>query len=109
MSCPAAPPASFSHSQRRKVRARDRGLVDRQTRVQQRPRPVLKVSKPLLQPRKRRTVRATVKETGSDSISTYIKSLGQHELLYKEDEHPDHVVVIKYVPFVGDSKRAMDE
>eukprot|EP01082_Thalassiosira_pseudonana_P006655 g5766.t1 g5766 contig20:122792-124868(+) len=40
----------------------------------------------LLQPRKRRTVRATVKETGSDSISTYIKSLGQHELLYKEDE-----------------------
>lgn len=31
-------------------------------------------------------VRATVKETGSDSISTYIKSLGQHELLYKEDE-----------------------
>mmetsp|Transcript_20872 Transcript_20872/g.43996 ORF Transcript_20872/g.43996 Transcript_20872/m.43996 type:complete len:717 (+) Transcript_20872:137-2287(+) len=34
----------------------------------------------------RRRVRATVKETGSDSISTYIKSLGQHELLYKEDE-----------------------
>ena len=31
-------------------------------------------------------VRATVKETGSDSISTYIKSLVQHELLYKEDE-----------------------
>jgi myo-inositol-1-phosphate synthase len=24
-------------------------------------------------------------------------------------EHPDHVVVIKYVPAVGDSKRAMDE
>ena len=23
--------------------------------------------------------------------------------------HPDHVVVIKYVPYVGDSKRAMDE
>lgn len=24
-------------------------------------------------------------------------------------EHPDHVVVIKYVPTVADSKRAMDE
>ncbi len=24
-------------------------------------------------------------------------------------EHPDHVVVIKYVPAVGDSKRAIDE
>lgn len=30
-------------------------------------------------------------------------------LLYAENEHPDHVVVIKYVPYVGDSKRAMDE
>eukprot|EP00045_Choanoeca_perplexa_P016097 m.212746 g.212746 ORF g.212746 m.212746 type:complete len:524 (+) comp17168_c0_seq6:2236-3807(+) len=30
-------------------------------------------------------------------------------LLYEEGEHPDHVVVIKYVPAVGDSKRAMDE
>ena len=30
-------------------------------------------------------------------------------LLYAKDEHPDHVVVIKYVPYVGDSKRAMDE
>lgn len=30
-------------------------------------------------------------------------------LLYKEGEHPDHTVVIKYMPFVGDSKRAMDE
>jgi len=27
----------------------------------------------------------------------------------KSGEHPDHVVVIKYVPSVGDSKRAMDE
>merc|ERR1719297_158204 len=32
-----------------------------------------------------------------------------NRLLYKEGEHPDHVVVIKYVPNVGDSKRAMDE
>lgn len=30
-------------------------------------------------------------------------------VLYKPNEHPDHVVVIKYVPYVGDSKRAMDE
>ncbi|KAH8110511.1 Myo-inositol-1-phosphate synthase [Phellopilus nigrolimitatus] len=27
----------------------------------------------------------------------------------KKGEHPDHVVVIKYVPAVGDSKRAIDE
>ena len=33
-----------------------------------------------------------------------------NNLLYsKQGEHPDHVVVIKYVPAVGDSKRAMDE
>ena len=32
------------------------------------------------------TVRATVKETGSDSINSYVKSLGQHELLNKADE-----------------------
>ncbi len=30
-------------------------------------------------------------------------------ILYAPGEHPDHVVVIKYVPAVGDSKRAMDE
>jgi hypothetical protein len=29
--------------------------------------------------------------------------------MYKPGEHPDHVVVIKYVPAVADSKRAMDE
>ncbi|XP_002731437.1 inositol-3-phosphate synthase 1-A-like [Saccoglossus kowalevskii] len=32
-----------------------------------------------------------------------------NSILYKENEKPDHCVVIKYVPFVGDSKRAMDE
>eukprot|EP01130_Rhizamoeba_saxonica_P002340 TRINITY_DN12164_c0_g1_i1.p1 TRINITY_DN12164_c0_g1~~TRINITY_DN12164_c0_g1_i1.p1 ORF type:complete len:520 (-),score=154.27 TRINITY_DN12164_c0_g1_i1:50-1609(-) len=32
-----------------------------------------------------------------------------NSILYKEGEHPDHTVVIKYVPTVGDSKRAMDE
>ena len=30
-------------------------------------------------------------------------------VLYEKDEHPDHVVVIKYIPAVGDSKRALDE
>lgn len=32
-----------------------------------------------------------------------------NKILYEKGEHPDHVVVIKYVPNVGDSKRAMDE
>lgn len=32
-----------------------------------------------------------------------------NDILFKNGEHPDHVVVIKYVPYVGDSKRAMDE
>lgn len=35
--------------------------------------------------------------------------VASNEILYKEGEHPDHCVVIKYVPFVGDSKRALDE
>ena len=30
-------------------------------------------------------------------------------ILYAPDEHPDHIVVIKYVKNVGDSKRALDE
>ncbi|KPM05894.1 inositol-3-phosphate synthase 1-A-like protein [Sarcoptes scabiei] len=33
-----------------------------------------------------------------------------NQLIYGQGlKHPDHTVVIKYVPFVGDSKRAMDE
>lgn len=32
-----------------------------------------------------------------------------NRILYAENEHPDHCVVIKYVPYVADSKRAMDE
>jgi len=32
-----------------------------------------------------------------------------NRILYKDGEHPDHTVVIKYVPTVGDSKRALDE
>ncbi|XP_017132898.1 inositol-3-phosphate synthase [Drosophila elegans] len=35
--------------------------------------------------------------------------VASNRLLYGPEEHPDHVVVIKYVPYVGDSKRAMDE
>jgi len=35
--------------------------------------------------------------------------VGSNRILYEKDEHPDHVVVIKYVPYVADSKRAMDE
>ena len=35
--------------------------------------------------------------------------VNSNRLLYKNGEHPDHSVVIKYVPYVGDSKRAMDE
>lgn len=42
--------------------------------------------------------------------------LHANNLLYKRDpktqkvaEHPDHMVVIKYMPVVGDSKRAIDE
>lgn len=42
----------------------------------------------------------------SDVVNDIVRSNG---ILYKPDEHPDHVVVIKYVPTVGDSKRAMDE
>lgn len=32
-----------------------------------------------------------------------------NRVLYKPGEKPDHCVVIKYVPYVADSKRAMDE
>jgi len=32
-----------------------------------------------------------------------------NSILYKKGEKPDHVVIIKYVPAVGDSKRALDE
>jgi myo-inositol-1-phosphate synthase len=42
----------------------------------------------------------------SNVVDDMVSSNG---LLYKPTEHPDHTVVIKYVPFVGDSKRALDE
>ena len=35
--------------------------------------------------------------------------VASNPLLYKPGEYPDHCVVIKYIPYVGDSKRAMDE
>lgn len=42
----------------------------------------------------------------SNVIDDMVASNG---ILFEEGEHPDHCVVIKYVPYVGDSKRAMDE
>eukprot|EP01063_Lacrimia_lanifica_P012921 TRINITY_DN19612_c0_g1_i1.p2 TRINITY_DN19612_c0_g1~~TRINITY_DN19612_c0_g1_i1.p2 ORF type:complete len:515 (+),score=243.78 TRINITY_DN19612_c0_g1_i1:60-1604(+) len=35
--------------------------------------------------------------------------VASNKILYSEGEHPDHCIVIKYMPYVGDSKRAMDE
>jgi len=35
--------------------------------------------------------------------------VASNKILYKDNEHPDHTIVIKYVPYVGDSKRALDE
>ncbi|KAJ5498732.1 Myo-inositol-1-phosphate synthase [Penicillium expansum] len=32
-----------------------------------------------------------------------------NHILYEKDEHPDHTVVIKYMPAVGDNKRALDD
>jgi len=42
----------------------------------------------------------------SNVVDDMVKS---NQILYKPNEHPDHCVVIKYVPYVGDSKRALDE
>ncbi|XP_054716963.1 uncharacterized protein LOC129226382 [Uloborus diversus] len=35
--------------------------------------------------------------------------VASNSVLYEPGEKPDHCVVIKYVPYVGDSKRALDE
>jgi myo-inositol-1-phosphate synthase len=35
--------------------------------------------------------------------------VASNSILYQAGERPDHCVVIKYIPYVGDSKRAMDE
>jgi len=47
----------------------------------------------------------------SGRLRTHIVALGPTGKNAKEvkGEHPDHIVVIKYVPAVGDSKRAIDE
>jgi len=42
----------------------------------------------------------------SDVVNDMVES---NSLLYMPGEHPDHCIVIKYIPNVGDSKRAMDE
>jgi len=42
----------------------------------------------------------------SGVVDDMIKS---NKILYKGDDKPDHVVVIKYVPFVKDHKKALDE
>lgn len=35
--------------------------------------------------------------------------LASNPTLYQKDEHPDHEIIIKYVPSAGDSKKALDE
>ena len=35
--------------------------------------------------------------------------VASNAMLYAPGEAPDHCVVIKYVPYVADSKRALDE
>src|SRR5229473_7110656 len=64
-----------------------------------RPRPKLKLNK--VQP---------VLSTLLDYVlmSTPVASIGE-KVKDVKGEHPDHIVVIKYVPAVGDSKRAIDE
>mmetsp|Transcript_17940 Transcript_17940/g.26870 ORF Transcript_17940/g.26870 Transcript_17940/m.26870 type:complete len:520 (-) Transcript_17940:159-1718(-) len=42
----------------------------------------------------------------SNVVDDMVKS---NQILYRKNEKPDHLVVIKYVPFVRDSKRALDE
>ena len=44
--------------------------------------------------------------TKSNVVDDMVES---NRILYGPNEKPDHCVVIKYVPYVGDSKRAMDE
>ena len=45
-----------------------------------------------------------------DGTLALIKSINSNKILYPdENNHIDHEVVIKYVPFVQDSKRALDE
>jgi myo-inositol-1-phosphate synthase len=47
------------------------------------------------------------KETSKKSCTDDI--IASNPNLYKEGEHPDHEIIIKYVPSAGDSKKAIDE
>jgi len=47
------------------------------------------------------------KEISKTNVVTDV--VESNKILYAEGEHPDHCIVIKYIPNVGDSKRAMDE
>ncbi|XP_067416943.1 inositol-3-phosphate synthase 1 [Emydura macquarii macquarii] len=47
------------------------------------------------------------KETSKSNVVDDV--VQSNPLLYGPQEKPDHCVVIKYVPYVGDSKRALDE
>lgn len=42
-------------------------------------------------------------------LSVIEDAVKSNPILFEDGKHPDHVVVIKYVPWVGDSKRAIDE
>lgn len=42
-------------------------------------------------------------------LSVIEDAVRSNPILFEDGKQPDHVVVIKYVPFVGDSKRAIDE
>ncbi|XP_061551863.1 inositol-3-phosphate synthase 1-A-like isoform X1 [Phycodurus eques] len=44
--------------------------------------------------------------TKSNVVDDMVRS---NPVLYRHGEKPDHCVVIKYIPYVGDSKRALDE
>eukprot|EP00760_Papus_ankaliazontas_P028138 PhM_4_TR3552/c0_g1_i1/m.98927/K01858/INO1, ISYNA1; myo-inositol-1-phosphate synthase len=44
--------------------------------------------------------------TKSNVVDDMVSS---NKVLYAEGERPDHCIVIKYLPYVGDSKRALDE
>lgn len=52
---------------------------------------------------------STFKSKEISKASVVEDMVNSNQILYKPNEHPDHCVVIKYVPYVGDSKRALDE
>ncbi|KAI5713031.1 hypothetical protein M8J75_013163 [Diaphorina citri] len=55
-------------------------------------------------------VTAGIKPVSIISKSNVVDDMvASNSILYRPGEKPDHTVVIKYVPYVGDSKRALDE